>query len=192
MFKEMLERMYPTWQKRLDFMARCALTFGLRLDSLATIMGEDAQKLRNSFIQQTRYSCNLSYLFDHGYVLADEAMANFKEFFARLGNAFLNKDKEEMVKILNEVGDKKAMELRKKIQENPGSKLSEEDLLVMLNYQLKYFLPSEATANFFGINRSNYIRRVLKLEDKYPKLLSNYHYVVDYYRNLYTRGKGRY
>lgn len=186
MYKEMLERMFPTKEKRMNFMANCALTFGLKLEGLSEVMGEDKGKLYSEFYKSVYSDC-LIFLFNHGFVIQEEAMANFKDFFTRLTDAYLNKDTELIHEVLLEISDKKAMDFRAK--HVSGGKISDEEILTILDYQLKYGLPTTVVTQHFKINRNNYYQRVVALEEKYPKQVSNYYYVSDYYQNV---GKRRY
>lgn len=187
MYKEMLERMFPTREKRMNFMANCALTFGLRIDGLSEVMGEDKDKLYNDYVNKSVYGRPLEFLFNHGFVIQEEAMNNFVDFFTRLTNAYLNKDVELIHEVLLEISDKKALDFRAKHAK--GGIISDEEILTIVEYQLKYGLPTNVVTQHFKISRSNYCQRVVALEDKYPKQVSNYYYVSDYYQNV---GKRRY
>ena len=185
MYKEMLEKMFPTRKKRMNFMANCALTFGIRLDLLSEIMGENKEELYKEYIYKSIYSTSLNFLFNHGFSSQEEAIKNFGDFFTRLNDAYLNKDTELIHEVLQEISDKKALDFKSK--HGPNGKINDDEILTVLNYQLKYGLPTTIVSEFFNINRNTYYKRVVALEDNYPKLVSGYYYLSDYYQNLGKR-----
>lgn len=185
MYKEMLERMFPTKEKRMNFMANCALTFGLRIDGLAEVMGEDKDELYKDYTSKSVYFTSLDFLFNHGFVAQEEALNNVVDFITRLSNAYLNKDKELIHEILKELSDKKALDFRSK--HVSGEKISDEEILAVLKYQLKYGLTDKAVVEIFKISKAKYSGRVHQLEDRYPKLVSYYDYITDYYLNVGKR-----
>lgn len=177
--------MYPTKAKRINFLAKCALTFSLDLDSLSEVTGLDKDKLYTdllNFYEGNRSS--LMYLFKHNFFNQDATKANFINYFRRLTAAYLNKDKKAISLILLEISDKEAIDAKEEIQINKAKygnnvPFTEEQILAILKYQLKYGLSGYAISRIFVIDRTKYYSKVLELEDKYPQLLSQYHYLTD-------------
>ena len=174
---KILYRMYPIKDKRNMFIARCALTFGLNLDALSMLLGKSTEEVYRTY---TNLGSNLDFyidrLFLYCYKRQDIAISEFNDFFSRLTDRFLERDKEGLIEILKEIGDSEVLKLKK--EPNEQRRYSDEEIAMMLKYQLKYFLNATQTANFFGILPSTYSSRVRALKDKYPELLVGYNYVT--------------
>lgn len=189
--KELLFKMYPTREKRLKFMANCALSFGMRLDLLSEFLGEDKNELYKEYQNRDIYHTeSINFLFHHGFKLQDEAKQDFLVYFSRLSEAFLKNDREKCREILREL-TKIDVEIAKfKKRHNAKQPITEEDILNILRFQLKYGLASRSVAAFVGIDAIGYVKRVNGLQDKYPKLISDYHYIADFWQN-YRKEKER-
>ena len=77
-----------------------------------------------------------------------EAVMEFESFFERLKVASLTKDKNKITIVLEEISDKEA----KKIAKRDLSKLqilTDEEILTILKYQIKYMLSVTQTADIF-------------------------------------------
>lgn len=183
--KELLFKMYPTREKRLKFMANCALSFGIRLDLLSELLGEDKNELYKEYQKRDIYNVDsLNFLFHHGFKLQDEAKQDFLAYFSRLSEAFLKNDRGKCQEILKELSKIDAAVLKFKKSHKFGAQITEEDILNILKFQLKYGITSKCAAEFAGISACSYINKVDLLKDKYPELISNYHYVADFWQNL--------
>ena len=95
-----LYQMFPTKSKRMVFLAKCSLTFGLRLDALSELLKMDKDELLKEIIlynQALRESLFL--VFRHGMKLQDQAKNEFIEYFNQLCTFSVNKDMEKMYRI---------------------------------------------------------------------------------------------
>lgn len=132
--------MFPNVEKRRKFLINCSLTFGLRLETLAEILGENKEKIYGELLYATDYMhSSLLALFELGMNVQEDAKKEFIEFFNELVEANKKKDKEKIIELLNVISDKDAMNVIKK-RKNGVNRLSEEDVLIILKYQLKYLL----------------------------------------------------
>ena len=132
--------MFPNVEKRRKFIINCSLTFGLRLETLAEILGENKEKIYGELLYATDYMySSLLTLFELGMNVQEDAKKEFIEFFNELVEANKKKDKEKIIELLNVISDKDAMSVIKK-RKNGVIRLSEEDVLIILKYQLKYLL----------------------------------------------------
>ena len=179
-FVSQLYQMFPTRQKRINFLTNCILTFGLRLETLSYLLGKDVEILVKEIESGNQLYTYISNVFKHGMKHQQEAVMEFESFFERLKVASLTKDKNKITIVLEEISDKEA----KKIAKRDLSKLqilTDEEILTILKYQIKYMLSAMQIETIFHIENSNYARRVRKLQEKYPKLVSDFDYLSDFY-----------
>ena len=166
--------MFPNVEKRRKFIINCSLTFGLRLETLADILGENKEKIYGELLYATDYMhSSLLALFELGMNVQEDGKKEFIEFFNELVEANKKKDKEKIIELLNVISDKDAMSVIKK-RKNGVNRLSEEDVLIILKYQLKYLLSTAKIEKIFQVHHSSYIPRVQSLREKYPVLVSQY------------------
>lgn len=174
--------MFPTKEKRNIFLSQCILTFGLNLDAISMLTGFDKETLYNELIYRgTKYYESVQRVFKNGMKRQDIAINDFLDFYNRLCQAYEAKDREAISIILHELSDKKAINLAKR----PATMktLTDEQILVILKYQIKYMLSVTQTADIFKLDRHGYAKRVRKLEDDYTNLVSDFNYISDYYYN---------
>ena len=174
--------MFPTKEKRNIFLSQCILTFGLNLDAISMLTGFDKETLYNELINRgTKYYESVQRVFKNGMKRQDIAINDFLDFYNRLCQAYEAKDREAISIILHELSDKKAINLAKR----PATikTLTDEQILVILKYQIKYMLSVTQTADIFKLDRHGYAKRVRKLEDDYTNLVSDFNYISDFYYN---------
>ena len=181
--------MFPNVEKRRKFIINCPLTFGLRLETLADILGENKEKIYGELLYATDYMySSLLTLFELGMNVQEDAKKEFIEFFNELVEANKKKDKEKIIELLNVISDKDAMSVIKK-RKNGVNRLSEEDVLIILKYQLKYLLSTAKIEKIFQVHHSSYIPRVQSLREKYPVLVSQYEALTEInYKNYLQKG----
>lgn len=181
--------MFPNVEKRRKFIINCSLTFGLRLETLADILGENKEKIYGELLYATDYMhSSLLALFELGMNVQEDAKKEFIEFFNELVEANKKKDKEKIIELLNVISDKDAMSVIKK-RKNGVIRLSEEDVLIILKYQLKYLLSTAKIETIFQVHHSSYIPRVQSLREKYPVLVSQYEALTEInYKNYLQKG----
>lgn len=138
-----LYQMFPDENKRRRFIINCALTFGLRAETLATLLNTSVETIKSELLYNINYMHNsMQALFHIGMDNQEEAKQNFIEFFNKLVAAGKSNNKEEISNVLETISDRKAMQIMRR--EGRGtSKLSDEEILIILKYQLKYFLSTE-------------------------------------------------
>lgn len=169
-------------EKRNIFLSQCILTFGLNLDAISMLTGFDKETLYNELINRgTKYYESVQRVFKNGMKRQDIAINDFLDFYNRLCQAYEAKDREAISIILHELSDKKAINLAKR----PATikTLTDEQILVILKYQIKYMLSVTQTADIFKLDRHRYAKRVRKLEDEYTNLVSDFNYISDFYYN---------
>ena len=183
-----INKMYPSIDKRYRFIACCALTFGIRLQKLSEIFGIEEELLKNNL---NTYAANqfdsLCRLFYHGMTRQDVAETRFREYLSKLCKAFENrgKDKEKISELLSVISDKKALEFKKNHQ--PSQNMTDEEIFVLLKFQIKYLLGPTGMSQLFDIDRNAYSRRVRKLGDKFPELVAYFDDLCAYYNSIYIK-----
>lgn len=181
-----LFRLYPSSSKRYRFIGSCCLNFGLRLDKLSEILGlecnEIEKKIYTSFPEQQG---SIERLFRHGMKNQETAKGKFLAYFEELYTAFENQDKDKYILLLEEISDKKALSFKKKHE--TYSRITDEDIITLLNFQIKHTLGLSGMNQIFGINPGKYAKRVEALQDTYPELVSDFNYLRDYYYQSYER-----
>lgn len=176
-----LYMMFPTKEKRNKFIINSALTFGLRLETLSKIFQIDSKTLKTELLFKTIYMTeSMQALFEIGMNNQEQATSNFIAFYNELVESAKNKDKEKIQEVMEVLKDTKAIKLMKR--EIPGtSKLTDEEILTILKYQIKYMLGVSQTASYFKIDRGLYAKRVRSLQDNYYDLVSDFDYLSDFY-----------
>lgn len=188
--KETAEKIFKTEKGIKNFWIMSTLTFGLTLDTLSDYLGISAEEVWSEYIDKSNFASSVSRKFHYIYVTQIEARANFEDFFRRLCEAARSKDVELYRKVLSEITDSAAISLMH--ERKSGAKLSDEQILTMLHYQLKYAISNTRLAEMFNINRNVYASRVKRIFVLYPQYESQYHNLTsDYLQNAYqfTRQK---
>lgn len=176
--------MYPTKEKRLLFLAQSALTYGVNLDSLCEMLDKKNDEAKKRFetemLEENRAFYNsLIYLFHHCPTNQNVAKQRYIEYFNNLVNAAAKKDKGEIKELISVIRDDKANALKNKYRE-PGYYLTEDELLTIVKYQIKYGMDAKRVASLFKIDYHTYLIRVRKLEEKYPEIVSYFNYLADF------------
>lgn len=180
-----LEKMYPTEERRYHFIARCILNFKFTIDTACSIFKIEKNELdRKLEFHESKVSQSLNYHLFHSPFDQDSAKSEFITYFNKLKQAYLNRDIEAFKKQVQELNDSDAIKIKKEHEKN--HRRSDEEILIILNYQLKYAISSTAIEKIFSIKRAMYKDRVEALADRYPLLVSNFHYLSDFfnYRNI--------
>lgn len=196
--KKYLWKMFPLKEKRNEFFIDCILTFGLRLSSLSKIFGYTYVELFKLVVYGNEYKqVSLNKVLNYGVIGDIEAEKNFLKFFQELVLTYQRREvayKEKNVKkymeekaryeeILDQLSDKRAISLMRKNKiVKPGTHLTDEEIIIILKYQIKYLLSSRQIEKLFPIDNSNYSKRVKKLEN--PQLISYYNSLSDFFNNF--------
>ena len=86
---------------------------------------------------------------------------------------------------MSSVGSLKSPEVIKAFFE---STYPDEDILALVEYQLKYFYTNDELDSLIGINAHHYCKRVNECLANYPELRSQYEYLEDYFKTKYLGG----
>ena len=183
---EQIKRLFPKDEKRLIFLSECALTFQLSLDTLEEILGIDKNELYDKMIKNNiRFNMYLRMMFDHYSESQDVAKSKFYLFFKELCEAVIAKDKDKQTKVLSEIYDTEINEFRKK--HKPGMIISENEMVALIKYQIKYSLTVTRMAELFGLRKETYMAKASEILPKYPDLKSKYDFLSAFFYNNYNK-----
>ena len=171
--------MFPNKERRTKFIVESALTFGLRLETLSEVLGFDEKNLYKELIYKNNYKQDsLDRLFGLGMNVQEEAKENFINFFNSLVDAYKKKDKTRFQTILGIFSDKEAVRIANR-EINFNYRMTEEDALALLKYQLKHSLSVSQMELIFHMYHGSYDNKVNELAIKYPVLVSQYNALKD-------------
>jgi hypothetical protein len=183
-------RFFPTKEKRMRFIALSCLTFGIRVETLEELLGIDKNILYRELVDRNDFcSYSLEKLFWYGSKNQELAKASFLDFYERLLNSCKNRNDEEIKIILKEIGNHDAICIQKR---KPNSRISDNDVRILIVYQLKYFLTSQQMGQIFNMDKNRYRKKVLAYFEQHPEekeLLIEYDHLHDYNCSKYIMRK---
>lgn len=192
-----LSAFYTDPTKQYKFLIHSALYFRLHLDTLSVLFQIEEKELLENILRigSGNYDA-LKTLLYHDNRSQEDARNEFVNYYRELLEAVRHKNIEEKKRLITLISDEKAINLRKKIQEDKKISnhiyLSEEDIEILIRYQLKYSLTVKDIAYIFDINRSNLQKRIAKfLEDKID-LKNQYENLLIYNESKYKSVNGGY
>ncbi len=186
-----LEVLGSTEEKQWQYLKHIALTFRAKLPLLSELFQIPEDVLYENLLKYNRNSFkSLIYLFEKDYSALDEeasqenARNNILQFYKDLLRAKRKSDINEMRRLQYLISDIEAQKLIKKFREKNISVITDEEIGVILNWQLKYACLGTQVSQAFGIERSNYLKRVNKYLTDKDELRRRYEYLVDYNMSL--------
>lgn len=192
-YSEYLFKLFPTERRRKEFLTKCILTFGLRLETLSITLEMNKEDLARELLYKSNPLYDRLYMvINHTIKRQDIARQNFENFLKRLIIASTTKSREKIEKVLSEISDEKVNELLKR-KNADSEKFSDEDILTILRFQLKYMLMTGQIIDMFRISKNQYTRRVRNFEQVYPDLVADFNYLSDYHRtmHIFSERRGR-
>lgn len=169
---EKLMCLFPTEKNRQNFVAMATLTYGLTKESLGSMLGISPDEVCTNYIYSSPVAKSVTRRWHHIYNSQEEAIMNFGNILERLYEAYLRRDGEAFKEILKEVTDRDAARIIK--EKERARQLTDDDIVVILKYQIKYAITSTETANIFHMQRTTYGSRLKKVLDIYPEFVEPY------------------
>lgn len=189
---EQLTQLFPNKNKRSNFLIKVILTFGIRLDALSKVLSVDSEKLyRDIYSCGTSYATSLLLVLEKGMKKQDVASAEVQNYFNNLFLAAKKKNVEEIKKIMEVISDKEALELLNKINNSRHIVWKDEEIVIMLKYQIKYMLTSMDIERIFHIENTNYARKVRALPSEYSGMISDFDYLSDLFYKSYSHNRSK-
>lgn len=179
-----IDRFYKNEEQQYIFLRRLALTFRARLPLLSELFQIDENELFNK-LRMYNHSVedSLKYLYYFDVSDQDEAKRNIISFYQELLTAVIKKDKAVQKFLIGRIADIRIKSLIK--EKHIDRNLSDEEILVILEYQLKYALDHSDAAGMLGINPDSYRRRVLAVIEKDEELKMRYERLMGYNQQLF-------
>ncbi len=189
---EQLIQLFPNKNKRSNFLIKVILTFGIRLDALSKVLSVDSEKLyRDIYSCGTSYATSLLLVLKKGMKKQDVASTEVQNYFNNLFLVAKKKNVEEIKKIMEVISDKEALELLNKINNSRHIVWKDEEIVIMLKYQIKYMLTSMDIERIFHIENTNYARKVRALPSEYSSLISDFDYLSDLFYKSYSHNRSK-
>ena len=102
------------------------------------------------------------------------------------GSFIISKSRTQVVRfnfqfreILEEISDKKALKIANR-DKTKQLTLTDDEILTILKFQIKYMISTHQIERIFGISKSNYKKRVKRLQTEHEKLVSDFEYIADF------------
>lgn len=153
-----------------ELLFKMALTFRLKLDMLTTLFVYSEKEIL-SRLETYKYKNAIEYLFYFDDYNEEVARANFVLFYKRLLKA---KNEETMNRILSELNDLDT----ESVLISDG--LQDEEMEIILNYQIKYALSNNEIIKLFNIDRETYNKRLIEFFGTHPNYMFEYKKLADY------------
>lgn len=188
MRKIVLNNLFKSNVNQKSFILETALVFRLNLDSLFLLY--DIDQIFNVSTKEELYKkmltdyymidYSLKYLFSNDNTDQNIAINNFINYYNKLMIA-LKMHNETYKEYLDMLSDHEINDVKRK----ETFELTDNDYLTILNYQLKYAIPTRMIEKEFDIYRTTYTRRINKLLEQNPILQEKYQNLMNYDIDLY-------
>ena len=188
MRKIVLNNLFKSNLNQKSFILETALVFRLNLDSLFLLY--DIDQIFNVSTKEELYKkmltdyymidYSLKYLFSNDNTDQNIAINNFINYYNKLMIA-LKMHNETYKEYLDMLSDHEINDVKRR----ETFELTDNDYLTILNYQLKYAIPTRMIEKEFDIYRTTYTRRINKLLEQNPILQEKYQNLMNYDIDLY-------
>ena len=166
---EKLEKMFPTEEVRKRFLTMAILEFQLSMDDLEFLLGIDKKTLYDEYVYGNgNIGETVKKEFDFNSELPGVAKERFLTYLNRLQRAIKYGNEKLAKSILEELYDKEIVKFKR--NHEFGERISDEEILAMVKYQIKYLLSNNQLGKILNISKRNYSVRLQKLLPNYPDL----------------------
>lgn len=184
--KNFVESVYKSDENRMKFIARIALTYGLKLMTLETIFGTKNDDMQHNLLKYNNQQMNshLLDLFSYGIRSQETAVLEAYDFIMELKNLLIakGKAKAEPAKLteidaqISQTMAKLADVDIKKFKDNhqTGAPLTDAELVSIVKFQIKYLLTDVKLCALLKITNEEYKEALMRLENINPALNSEY------------------
>jgi len=174
-----LDIFYKTEEKQYVFLRRLALTFRAKLPLLAELLQIPEERLYEGIGRYNPdYIRALSYLFNFDVTDQELAKANLLAYYHELLQATIKHDRDTQVLLINKISD---VEIKSVVlKSKSGKRLTNDEYLIVLNYQLKNAVPSRIITEMLGVDKNTYINHVRLLMEEDDSLRFRYERLADF------------
>jgi len=181
-----LQLLGDTEEKQYKLLARCALYFRLHLNELSSLFGIEENVLESK-LKQYNYEY---FIGNHAlpYLLYEDIFESRQKDFVIFYYDYVKSDEIGKKGLLDLFKDVRANEIMKK--HDAGDRLSDEDIITIIKYQLKYAYTDEKIAKIFDFN--SYRKRLNTVLEKYPEYKEQVERLKEFHLNYhYNNQRGR-
>lgn len=174
-----LDILHQNQEQQWKFLMHIALCFRLKLGSLANLFHLDEKLIIKKFLGLKGGVYNsLLYLFYQDVTDQQIAIEKFLNYYKELLTAIKNKDIEQENNLKKQVTDYSVSEFIKEFE--TSKTLTDDNIEVLLNYQLKYALTFDNMINRFNLNGMEYQNKVMQFISDKPYLKERLDALIDY------------
>lgn len=175
---DILCQIFPKSENRRNVIIMAALTYGLTLDSLVNLLGQDSEDLYKYLVYHNNsLSLSLTRKWHNITVTPQEAEANFITFCHDINQAYLDRDAKRFRTVLRQITDYDMKEFLSKHKK--GDILSPEEVLIILKYQIKYALGIRRVAELCNIDYHSYRQKINIILEVYPEYRNDFEILCD-------------
>lgn len=178
--------LYKDPDKQVKFLVHLMLTFRLLPESVSELFGIPLEEVNKMIFYKNTSTLGLDYLINHEALDQSIPKQQVVSFYSELVNALKNKDNIKVNIMLNELYDKKPLEIARNRKSRED--ITEEIIEATLKYQLKYGISQEAILSIFNLSRRGYQPKVSEYLSRHPEMQKRYEYLADY---MLTYDRGR-
>jgi len=173
-----VSKFYKTEDKQYAFLRRLALTFRAQTPLLSDIFQIPEDELYQKIINYNYiYDLSLKFLFNFDISDQEEARNNLIVYLNELLEAARSKNVESQKRLLAIISDSHMKEI---IQKSKTDGLNSDEMLKVLEYQIKYALSMRKTAALINLHPATYSDCIQKFLDNDETLREGYDKVSDF------------
>ena len=167
-----------------NLVVHLALTFRANSETIQELFGINVGNLKWGNAYE-------GFLYLEGFDSTNQELVKqrIRDFYNAYKKARLEGNKEELVNLIRQISDYRAKKVRER---EIGQPYSDEDILALINYQIKYGLTNDKMEKVFSLDRDIYARKVQALltQEGYEELRVSYEHLASYnetYRQFFRR-----
>ncbi len=166
------------------FIAKVSLTFGFKYSTISNLFRYplfDVDKLlREGFkednMNNARIKDAIDKLFYWSFKDQDAALKEYNDYINALYQAYYNKDLKKIKELVDFINDIPFYQFKENRKDN--SPLTNEDIITILRFELKYFYTPVELCAFLNISVKEYTEGIEKIKDIEPALYNYYHKLI--------------
>ncbi len=168
--------------KQYSFLRHLSLTFRAKPETLSSLFQIEELALKRKLFYYNQSSENaFNYLYNNDQTDQNEVSIKVINYYNNLIKAQRNRDKEEVTHLLHLIDDTYASMIRQKKFGDKVAVLSDEEIAILINYQIKYSISITRMGKIFNTSYSNLGLRMRKYVADNPLLKERLDGLSSYY-----------
>lgn len=178
--------LFPDKDKRIMFLTSAILTFSLRLESICELLKSSPDYFYQKIMANNKFNASIYKVFTYSIKDQEKAKMEFINYFNKLEEAHKNKNEKRMKELLEVVSDNSLTKLfeEKKEGKLKSESLTDEQIVTIVKYQLKYMLSTIGICKIMDITKNYYTKRVHQLGNEYLALVMDFDTLTDSYKSF--------